>query len=498
MLGYSADVVWRNKMNKINSKLTRLIVTSCCFFSHAIYADSLQITWADSSSNEDGFYVEKRGLDENDAEIVTTLTANTTSFTDSDVDVDQTYCYRIVAFNQAGSSYSDESCVEVTDSVEQDTRTADTYEDNSSDDDTSSDLEPIAENDENTIISMSHAIISKPTSIDVTEQAIYSFYDEQHFNESYSDATVSDFYFDISSGNSSSKSTNYFSFVDGQTTLSSGIAKMTFNSGNKAFFELQSNGTTQTARIYLQAGVWTHASAAIEVIAGDVTETVSLTQEYSWQYFTVDITFDGDLPITITTDSDHSGYSAVMIAGIVFEEVEEEVIEEEEVIQYASLMAVETDNGTDIDISDSKFLNNLLEEVNSTFSEATILSLSYSGTTKARTNKYTFTDQFAEEYKGYQTMGWSEDNGITMQLSSGDQQINTASIYFTAGAWTREEASIELIINGESELITLSSGYSWKNFKVDIEFEGLLDLEIRPVDEFSGYSALRYAGLTLY
>jgi len=94
-------------------------------------------------------------------------------------------------------------------------------------------------------------------------------------------------------------------------------------------------------------------------------------------------------------------------------------------------------------------------------------------------------------------MSWNPDNGLVLSLNSGEQQVNLTSIYLTAGVWSHQPASIELLINGESEIITLSSGFSWKNYKIDIEFEGELNVEIRPIDTFSGYSALMFAGVTL-
>ncbi|WP_409439537.1 hypothetical protein [Psychromonas sp. GE-S-Ul-11] len=454
----------------------------------SVYAASLHITWADSSSNEDGFYVEKRGLNENDSAIISTLSANTTSYTDNDVLVDESYCYRVIAFNSAGSSYSDESCMEV---AEADDNGYD------SDNDITEVEETIEYVDDSYSVALSHEFISKPIEIDVTEHGLYSFYDESHYNSDNSDATVSSVVFDVTSGNSRSRATDYFAFSDDDTVLSSGYVSMAFNTGNSITFDMYSNGTSQIARIYLQAGAWSSSSASVKIIAGDQTETITLTKGYSWQYMAVDISFEGTVPVTITTDSDHGGYSSVMVAGIVFDEIETTTRAVEEVIQYAALVDIQTDNGTNIDVSDNTFFNHQLEVVNSTLSNATLSSLSYIGTTKSRTNRYTFTDQNDKTYKGYQSMSWNPDNGIALTLNSGEQQVNMASIYLTAGAWSHESASIELIINGESEIITLSSGFSWKNYKVDIEFEGELNLEIRPIDTFAGYSSLMFAGVTL-
>ncbi|MGB5445555.1 MAG: hypothetical protein WBM99_08620, partial [Psychromonas sp.] len=69
------------------------------------------VSWADSSNNEDGFIVERK----TDGEYLTlaTLGVNTTSYTDVTGIAGQTNCYRVGAFNQAGSAYSAETCIDV-------------------------------------------------------------------------------------------------------------------------------------------------------------------------------------------------------------------------------------------------------------------------------------------------------------------------------------------------------------------------------------------------
>lgn len=474
-------------VNIYSKRVNHFLLLMGYLFINSAFASSLQITWADNSSDEAGFYIEKRGLDENESSIISTLSVNATSYTDNDVLVNESYCYRVIAFNQAGSSYSDETCMEVVDYV--DDNTSEDADDNTSED--------IGEDKSSYSVSLSHEFISKPNEIDVSEQGLFSFYEEEQYNYEYSDVTVSSLVYDINTGSSSSRSSSYFIFEDDGIALSSGYVKMPFDTGNSISFDMQSNETKQKARIYLQAGVWSNSAASLQIIAGDQTETVTLTKGYAWQYMAVDITFEGTVPVTITTDSDHGGYSSVMVAGIVFDELATDTQPVEDAIQYASLMAIETDNGTNIDISDSKLITHQTEEVNASMSEASVTSLTYSGTTSSRTSRYIFTDQYSNTYNGYQTMSWNPENGVELTLNSGEQQINTASLYFTAGVWSNETASIELMINGESNIITLSSGYSWKNYKVDIEFEGELDLQITPVDTFSGYSSLMFAGVML-
>jgi len=74
-------------------------------------AGELQATWMDNSSNEDGFKIERRtGTTQTYTEIAI-VGVNVTSYNDSGLVDGDTYCYRVNAFNAAGSSpYSDEAC----------------------------------------------------------------------------------------------------------------------------------------------------------------------------------------------------------------------------------------------------------------------------------------------------------------------------------------------------------------------------------------------------
>ena len=74
-------------------------------------AASLQLSWADNSPNEDGFYVERKlGADGNFSRIGT-VGADVSSYTDSNLVESTMYCYRVNAFNSVGeSAYSGEVC----------------------------------------------------------------------------------------------------------------------------------------------------------------------------------------------------------------------------------------------------------------------------------------------------------------------------------------------------------------------------------------------------
>src|SRR5262249_35013849 len=76
-----------------------------------IEAASLQLSWADNSQNEDGFDIERKAGADGVFLALTTLGANERSYTDDNLSNGTTYCYRVRAFNSAGSSaYSNEAC----------------------------------------------------------------------------------------------------------------------------------------------------------------------------------------------------------------------------------------------------------------------------------------------------------------------------------------------------------------------------------------------------
>src|SRR5262249_50335103 len=71
----------------------------------------LTLNWADNSTNEDGFGIERKiGTSGTYAQIATEG-ANATWYTDTGLTAGTTYCYRTFAFNVSGSSaYSNEAC----------------------------------------------------------------------------------------------------------------------------------------------------------------------------------------------------------------------------------------------------------------------------------------------------------------------------------------------------------------------------------------------------
>ena len=75
----------------------------------ATSSDTIELSWTDNSDNEDGFKIERKEAGGTYSEIAT-VSANTTSYTDTGLNPNTTYYYRVKAYNSFGeSSYSNEA-----------------------------------------------------------------------------------------------------------------------------------------------------------------------------------------------------------------------------------------------------------------------------------------------------------------------------------------------------------------------------------------------------
>tara|TARA_R110001583_G_scaffold20698_2_gene79267 strand:- start:11797 stop:13272 length:1476 start_codon:yes stop_codon:yes gene_type:complete len=483
------------KMNQqlFNVKKSSLVLLSLLAGNSIATAENLQINWTDNSINEDGFMIEKRFIENDAFELLSTLPANTNTYTDSDTVLDQTYCYRVVAYNEAGQTPSPESCFLASATIE-----PATPEEPIEQEDSSTPVDPIYTA---TTISISHEFTNQPIDIEIGGKELYSFKSDTVYNEDYSVDGVYNTKFVVDKGTVNYREHDYFSFQQQGVELSNGYANMAFNTGNNLSFDLKGNGEKQTATLYMKAGAWSNDVSSIIVNVGDKIENIALPKGYIWHYFTVTIDFDGSAPVSITTDSDRGSYSKVIFAGIVLNQATSAAVVEDvaevEAVKYASIVSVDEGVSTSIDVTDLKFMTHNNQTGNNDSSEAVVELLTYYGDNSISTKRYNFINDNGENFSGYKKLKWNEDNGVVVKLKSGDSQINTASLYFTVGAWTRDVAEVEILVNGKSELVELSSGYSWKSIKVDIEFEGELDLDIHPVGLLSSYSAFKFAGLTI-
>src|SRR5688572_7439919 len=88
-----------------------LAIMSNLFPSHIVSAAQLTLSWTDASDNEDGFGIERRTGTSGTFARVASVSPNVSTYTDPNLASSTTYCYRVNAFNTAGSSaYTNEIC----------------------------------------------------------------------------------------------------------------------------------------------------------------------------------------------------------------------------------------------------------------------------------------------------------------------------------------------------------------------------------------------------
>jgi hypothetical protein len=86
--------------------LVIFLVVSFVSFVDQAHANGFQLTWADNSTNEDGFIIERKTGTSGIFARIASVGANVTSYADAGLADATTYCYRVNAFNSAGNSPS--------------------------------------------------------------------------------------------------------------------------------------------------------------------------------------------------------------------------------------------------------------------------------------------------------------------------------------------------------------------------------------------------------
>src|SRR5262245_45729757 len=101
-----------SRLNRSQSLIsTCFFVLAALIWHENVDAASLQLSWADNSQNEDGFDIERKTGNGGAFLALTTIPANQSSYTDTNLSNGTTYCYRVRAFNSVGGSpYSNEAC----------------------------------------------------------------------------------------------------------------------------------------------------------------------------------------------------------------------------------------------------------------------------------------------------------------------------------------------------------------------------------------------------
>jgi hypothetical protein len=102
--------IWRKALPFILMVFTIICAASAVQPAFTLAA-TLQLSWVDNSSDEDGFSIERKVGANGVYSVVATVGANVTTYADTNLANGTIYCYRVNAFNSAGSSpYSPEAC----------------------------------------------------------------------------------------------------------------------------------------------------------------------------------------------------------------------------------------------------------------------------------------------------------------------------------------------------------------------------------------------------
>ncbi len=455
-----------NLTHHLSKSTTALTLLAASFF-FQLQAAELVIHWSDNSSNEEGFVVEKRLQSSSTFEAVAQLAADSTNYVDTDVINGESYCYMISAYNVMGQSLSSEKCVAIPN--EQVT------------------IPPVSTGTGSADVSFE--FINKPTTTELAGKKFYGFKSDYTFNTDYTQDSIDNVNFDVNSGSVSYRDRNYFIFTEQGNEIEKGYASIKYDASNSLAFHLTSNGAEQTARLYMMAGAWTNDAAGILVTAGNKTTRIELPKGYTWHYIAVDISFNASVDVSVSPDSTHGSYSSLMFAGIV---LNEKTVEPNAVVE-----SIDLSSGKEIDVSNTKYMTATGFEGNNSAATATMSQINFEGTGKFRTGTYSFVDNNTEVADGYWGMSWDQNNRVSTTLTNQPGETSYASIYFRAGSWGDDVASIKLIVNNVPEIIELPKNRAWFYIKADISFEGKADIIIEPQGQHGGYSQVAFAGITV-
>jgi hypothetical protein len=106
----------RKKMRSTDDRVRTLLLTCSLTLGvmgwhYEINADSLYLTWNDSSLDSDSFEIERRSADSGEFLFIAIVPGHQTWYSDHNLAYNTTYCYRVRAYNRAGDSpYSHELC----------------------------------------------------------------------------------------------------------------------------------------------------------------------------------------------------------------------------------------------------------------------------------------------------------------------------------------------------------------------------------------------------
>ncbi|WP_354625530.1 hypothetical protein [Psychromonas sp. MME2] len=197
------------------------------------------------------------------------------------------------------------------------------------------------------------------------------------------------------------------------------------------------------------------------------------------------------LLLTTNSDSNEGAY------------LENNIVEIGAAIQSAyshddSLFDVDRFANKNIDVTDVTYISSRGVIGNQTVTGIDITQLEYLGEVTYHDMAYLFLDNAELVASGFSRVDWNDNNAVLLTIKSPAdlRSVSIASLYFRVKPLRDEMASVNLVINGEDNIIELSGNDDWIYIRADVDFQGDVKLELRPVG-ISDNNKLDFAGMTL-
>jgi hypothetical protein len=449
----------------------------------SLVVQTKSLTWSDNADNEDGYRLEYRLYNDSNFQLLIALDANTVSYIHETQANNAYICYRVSAFNSAGTVSSSEFCIDNTDSGTGTGSGGDSVEPGDG-------MPPT-----DTSIIMAKTV-SRPFVIDLAGRKFRSFANNVYGNLDGAVQGIGEPVFDIGAGTSKIRASSDYQFSQDGVVQGDGYVSMSYNQANSVTIPLEGDGQSQTAKIYLKAGAWSDDIASFTVTAGDETQIIQLPRSYAWLSFEVNVNFTESVDIIIQPNGVMGGYSHFYVAGVVLDNLTLPAQPKVPLIS-AEITAAPGQLAFD-DVEFYSFAQGVHGNEPFFSSEVGTPSITLgSGSLRSTASaQYEFFNNGILVDTGYSYFSYNESNRVTMPLKgNSDEQL--ASIYIKAGAWSEDIASFTVTAGDVSKVFQLPTTYRWFFYRIDIKFTEDMDVTLHPNNAHGGYSAFALAAVTL-